>query len=101
MTAPALPREERGRELGRLAQVQIRQPGLLPGSVIRITVAALASGRLPGGALDDAWHRYLDAVRLCEDIASDETMGWSFDPGTEEARRDEALSVLLDGSTAA
>jgi hypothetical protein len=101
MTAPALPREERGRELGRLAQVQIRQPGLLPGSVIRITVAALASDRLPGGALDDAWHRYLDAVRLCEDIASGETMGWGFDPGTEEARRDEALSVLLDGSTAA
>jgi hypothetical protein len=100
MTVPALSREERGRGLGRLAQVQISRPGLLPGCAVRITVSALAGGRLPVGDLDDAWHDYLDAVRLCEDIASGEAMGWGFDPGAEEAARDEALSVLLDGSDA-
>jgi hypothetical protein len=101
ITGPALSREERGCGLGRLAQVQISEPGLLPGSAIRITVSALASGQLPDDAVDDAWHRYLEAVRLCEDSANGRAMGLGFDLGTYEAERDEALSVLLDGSAAA
>lgn len=101
MTGPALSREERGCGLERLAQVQISQPGLLPGSAIRLTVSALASERLPGGALDDAWLDYLEAVRLCEDTANGWAMGPGFGLGTEETARDEALRVLLDGSTAA
>jgi hypothetical protein len=101
ITATELSREDRALELARLAQVQIGQPGLLSNFVIRLTVSALASERVPDGALDDAWLDYGEAARLYEDTARGGAMGAGFGLVTCEAERDKALSVLLDGSTAA
>jgi hypothetical protein len=93
-TVPGLTGEERGRELERLALAQVSHPGLLSELAAGIVVSALASDRLQGSALDEAWLEYLAALRLCQG----ELDGLAALRDAAEADLAEALAVLLDGS---
>jgi hypothetical protein len=99
VTVPELTREERRRELERLARAEVSHPGVLPQFAVRIAVAALASDHLDGSVLDDAWLEFAGALRLFKDGQLGH-VPWCGE-GTLRARLDEALDMLLDGSKAA
>jgi hypothetical protein len=99
MTVPRRSPADRAILLAWLAKRETETPGLVPPAVISDTLAANAAESLTEEALEEAWQRYVEAVRLCEGITSGEALGWGFDLGTEKAARDEALRVLLGGST--